>query len=571
VAFSPGDIIDDKYRIVRLIGEGGMGYVYEGVNLRIKRRVAIKVLNADIAASADMKRRFEREAQVAAKIGSPHICDVLDLGDLPSGEAYLVMEYLEGEGFDSRIDRSVDGRLQAEELALLAYQMLEGLAAMHEAGIVHRDIKPANAFITRSVSANTTREVVKLLDFGISKFQEDEAAKNVTQTGALLGTPIYMSPEQARGERSVDHRTDIYAVGVILYRAISGRLPFEGENFQQLLFKIALEPPPPLAELAPEIDATFRGIIEKAMAKAPADRFADAREFQRALVDWVRVQGRSSIPFQKAFRSTPGAISADLVSAAAAITGARKPGLDEKSAPVAWGNPSASEMPAGLSGSQGGARAVAADAKTPPPAGSDATLVDSAALSAASPTAEISGKQLAAAAAAASPAAGVAAPRDPKRSPVAWIAAGAVIVLLASFGAYKQFAKPAGAATNVATDAIPTSVSTSGATSQPPAQPTQALPASSVAPTAPVESAAKTDPAPVASGVSAANTTQGHTARGTKTNQAGTVGAAQGSAASVTSGTGTAAANPATATPVGATPAPSADPAKTGRKIRTEL
>ena len=558
MAFSTGDIIDEKYRIVRLIGEGGMGYVYEGLNLRIKRRVAIKVLNADIAASADMKRRFEREAQVAAKIGSPHICDVLDLGDLPSGESYLVMEFLEGEGLDSLIDRR--GKVPPEELSLLAYQMLEGLAAMHEAGIIHRDVKPANAFISRSVSAATTREVVKLLDFGISKFQNDEAAKHVTQTGALLGTPVYMSPEQARGERAVDNRSDIYAVGVILYRAITGRLPFEGENFQQLLFKIALEEAPPLAELAPEIDATFRGIVEKAMAKSPADRFKDAREFQQALVSWVRVQGRSSLPFQKAFRNTPGALSADLISAAAAVTSARKPGLDEKSAPVAWGNPSASEIPADTQIS--GARTPAVDAKTPPPAGSDATMVDAALLSQrGSPSVEVAAAADKEPAPAPAPAPGVG--NAPKKSPVAWVAAAGVIVLLGSFGAYKQFGKPAEATTSNSANGI---VGTTGT-------PATAATAS----TATTRTTANVDGAESPS--SGQTSTHGDTPGNAPSNTASASATSQpvhaqprtsgGKAAAAVPAVTASAAPQASAAPPAATQ--SAEPGKTGRKIRTEL
>jgi serine/threonine protein kinase len=562
VAFSPGDIIDEKYRIVRLIGEGGMGYVYEGLNLRIKRRVAIKVLNADIAASADMKRRFEREAQVAAKIGSPHICDVLDLGDLPSGESYLVMEFLEGEGLDTRIDRALDGRVPPAELSVLTYQMLEGLAAMHEAGIIHRDIKPANAFIARSSAAGNAREVVKLLDFGISKFQNDEA-KHVTQTGALLGTPVYMSPEQARGERTVDHRSDIYAVGVILYRAITGRLPFEGDNFQQLLFKIALEAAPPLAELAPEIDETFRAIVEKAMAKSPDDRFASARAMQEAFVAWDRSQGRTSLQFRAAVQ---GALSSDVISAAAAITSSRKPGLDEKSAPVAWGKPSTGNLKVDPSGAR--PAGALAEAKTPPPAGSDATMVDAALVSQRTPSTEgnvAAVTDTATGAATAQP--GASTPIAPKKkSAMPIIAAAAVILLVGSGVGYKQLSKPADAG-----QAGPVGV---GVT-QPQAttQAAQAPPPTTAAPTAagdPVSAQLGATPSGLpAPGTSAAVTpttavAQGHAQKGGPASQARPN-------ASVTAPAS--AAPPVVATPAAATPlaAPSADPAKTGRKIRTEL
>lgn len=572
MAFSPGDIIDEKYRIVRLIGEGGMGYVYEGMNLRIKRRVAIKVLNADIAASSDMKRRFEREAQVAAKIGSPHICDVLDLGDLPSGESYLVMEFLEGEGLDSRIDRSLDGRVPPPELSVLCYQMLEGLAAMHEAGIIHRDIKPANAFIARSSAAANAREVVKLLDFGISKFQNDEAAKHVTQTGALLGTPVYMSPEQARGERTVDNRSDIYSVGVILYRAITGRLPFEGDNFQQLLFKIALEPAPPLAELAPEVDEGFRAIIDKAMAKSPDDRYATAREMQEALVAWDRSQGRTSLQFRAAVQ---GVLSSEVISAAAAVTSSRKAGLDEKSAPVAWGNPSAPDLKAVTArsdGQTGGAAkanlGASAEAKTPPPAGSDATLVDAAMISQRSdPLAAAKDADAAKAAPAPADKAPAASARK-SGAPIPIIAAAAVVLLVGSFVGYKQFGKPS--------DPAGTSGTTQGdvgrltGVTQPAAPATQAAPVVDPAsaqvgltPSAPATAPAPSSSVaaePMAVTAPARPVRQGNQARPNVT----AVTTAPSAAVAVTP-----AASVATpATP--ATPA-SADPGKPGRKIRTEL
>ncbi len=572
MAFSPGDIIDEKYRIVRLIGEGGMGYVYEGMNLRIKRRVAIKVLNSDVAASADMKRRFEREAQVAAKIGSPHICDVLDLGDLPSGESYLVMEFLEGEGLDTRIERSLDNRVPTEQLSILTFQMLEGLAAMHEAGIIHRDIKPANAFIARSSTSLGAREVVKLLDFGISKFQNDEAAKHVTQTGALLGTPVYMSPEQARGERTVDHRSDIYSVGVILYRAITGRLPFEGDNFQQLLFKIALEEAPSLAELAPEVDEGFRKLVDKAMAKSPDDRFASARDFQQALAEWDRAQGRTSLQFRAAIQA--GALSTEVISAAAKITStgatapSRKPGLDEKSAPVAWGKPSAPDLKADPSRPPGGM----AEAKTPPPAtGSDATLVDAALLSQRKP--EAAGTSAAATDAGhvggddaskanANVAAGAAAERGPtpkKKNLMPVFAIAAVVALVGSVVVYKQLGKPTDASAN--TGAVG-SAGLVGAI-QPATNAAQASPTTPATPD-PITPQIGLTPSglPSASVSSVTSTTAIAQAHAQKTtNQARPNVAIPVTATPVVSATA-AAAVPAT---------PSADPAKTGRKIRTEL
>ncbi|HRG96098.1 MAG TPA: protein kinase [Polyangiaceae bacterium] len=288
MSFEPGDVIEDKYRIVRTIGAGGMGAVYEGVNVRIGRRVAIKVMHGEASKVPDLRRRFAREARVAAKIGSANICDVLDLGDLPDGSSYLVMEYLVGESLDDRINARK--RMPAAEIALLALQLLDGLSAMHGAGIVHRDLKPANIFITSPSLRNTGegREVVKILDFGISKFQTQlEGDEAQTATGTLMGTPLYMSPEQSRGVGDLDGRSDLYCVGVILYRALAGEHCFEAANIPQLLYKTAVEPPIPLLPRVDPADQSFVPIVEKAMAKAPGERFQTAREFRDAIEAWL--------------------------------------------------------------------------------------------------------------------------------------------------------------------------------------------------------------------------------------------------------------------------------------------
>ncbi len=279
MSFSPGDVIDNKYRVVRLIGEGGMGTVYEGENTRISRRVAIKVLRAEAANRPELAARFEREARAAAQIGSKHVCDVLDLGDLPNGDSYLVMEFLDGEDLASRL-KSL-GRMPDAEALSVAYQLTEGLATMHEAGIIHRDLKPANVFLSKGAHG---RDTVKILDFGVSKFaSQPNDSLHMTATGAVMGTPLYMSPEQARGAKDIDARSDLYAVGVVLYKAVTGKLPFRGDNFNEILFKIALEIPPPVMELAPDVDPAFAAIIERAMAKDPTDRYQTARELNQAL------------------------------------------------------------------------------------------------------------------------------------------------------------------------------------------------------------------------------------------------------------------------------------------------
>ncbi len=275
----PGQVLDGKYRIVRLIGEGGMGAVFEGENVRIRRRVAIKVLHGAALSNAETVQRFEREAQAAGRIGNEHILEILDLGVLPDGERYMVMEYLAGEALSARIRRL--GRMTPEQIVPLIRQALVGLAAAHAAGIVHRDLKPDNIFVLNERSG--IHDYVKLIDFGISKFNALGGDMSMTHTGAVMGTPFYMSPEQAKGSGQVDARTDLYAMGVILYEAVTGEVPFTADTFNELMFKIVLTDPTPLTQVLPEIDPSFASLVSRAMAREAANRFATAEEMIRAL------------------------------------------------------------------------------------------------------------------------------------------------------------------------------------------------------------------------------------------------------------------------------------------------
>jgi serine/threonine-protein kinase len=279
-----GTTIDGKYRIIRLIGTGGMGAVYEGENILIRRRVAIKVLLAATTQNPDLIRRFEREAQAAGEIGNDHILEVLDLGSLPNGDRYMVMEYLDGETLADRITRH--GKLTPGQLAPIARQFLTALASAHAAGIIHRDLKPENIFILRHKAGRA--DYVKLIDFGVSKFSNLDTALRATRAGSLLGTPCYMSPEQARGRAEADVRSDIYACGVIMYESVTGKLPFEAETFNDLMFKIALSEPPSPMSLVPALDPDFAWLINHAMAHDPNARFQTVREFAEALDSWMR-------------------------------------------------------------------------------------------------------------------------------------------------------------------------------------------------------------------------------------------------------------------------------------------
>lgn len=283
MALQPDDILDNKYQILRLLGEGGMGAVYEGLNTRIRRRVAIKILHGSVASNQEAVQRFEREAQAAGRIGSKHIVEVIDLGDLPGGDRYMVMEYLDGTDLTGRI-RAL-GKMSPKELYPIAVQILEGLIAAHEAGIIHRDLKPDNIFL---VPEGDYADFVKLLDFGISKFSATGGELSMTQTGMVMGTPYYMSPEQAKGSRELDQRTDLYSVGVILYEALAGRVPYHAETFNELIIKIVLEEPRPLDPPRSEMEALFHGIVTKAMARDPKARFQSAAELQGELHDWAR-------------------------------------------------------------------------------------------------------------------------------------------------------------------------------------------------------------------------------------------------------------------------------------------
>lgn len=317
MTLTPGQILDNKYRIVRLIGEGGMGSVHEGENTLIARRVAIKVLHHAATANEQVVQRFEREAQAAGRIGSDHILEVLDMGRLPDGDRYMVMEYLDGEPLSARIEKL--GRMTPGQIAPLMRQALKGLQAAHDAGIIHRDLKPDNIFIQREKAGQP--DFVKIIDFGISKFSALASDMNMTRTGAVMGTPYYMSPEQAKGSSQVDPRSDVYAIGVIMYEAVTGRVPFDGNTFNELMFKIVLSDPPKLSDAVPDLDPEFAAIINRAMARELDDRYASAAQLRQTLDDYLGGARASHVQLPAAVAPVaPVAVGAPLSTAAQSQT-----------------------------------------------------------------------------------------------------------------------------------------------------------------------------------------------------------------------------------------------------------
>ena len=277
-----GKTVGGRYLIKGILGEGGMGCVYDAEHLGLSRQVAIKVLSPSQAKKRVAVKRFQQEARAAGAIGHPNICEVYDLGQLDDGSPYLVMERLAGQTLAERISK--EGGLPFPAVIEILTQVLSGLVAAHDKGIIHRDIKPENIFLARRVGAPP---IIKLLDFGVSKmlpeFQTSEDALDLTRTGMVMGTPYYMSPEQARGERNLDGRVDVYACGVVLYEAIAGKRPFLAPNYNALLLAIINTNPRPLREVRPSTPPELEAIIQHAMAKNRSDRYASAKLFLRDL------------------------------------------------------------------------------------------------------------------------------------------------------------------------------------------------------------------------------------------------------------------------------------------------
>ncbi|MDH3200632.1 MAG: protein kinase [Myxococcales bacterium] len=274
-----GATLGGLYRVERLIGEGGMGRVYEATHAHLGRAYAVKVLGEGRADKPGAVARFLREAKSANRIEHEHIVKVVNFDEHDEHGVFIVMELLEGENLAERLER---GPLPVDEAVELATQTGDALEAAHETGIVHRDLKPENIFITQKKG----RDFVKVLDFGISKIKSpDHTDIKLTATDQIVGTPLYISPELARGVSTIDHRTDIYALGVIVYEMITGTPPFSGQNHFQLLYKHGNEAPDPPSQRSPraKIPTHVEAAVLRALEKKPADRFSTMKEFCDAL------------------------------------------------------------------------------------------------------------------------------------------------------------------------------------------------------------------------------------------------------------------------------------------------
>jgi serine/threonine-protein kinase len=278
-----GTLLGGKYRVERVLGQGGMGVVVEATHTGLAQRVAIKFLRNEAKALAGALDRFAREARACAQVKSDHVVRVFDTGVFETGEPYIVMELLDGEDLRSAIARR--GALMPMEVATFAIEACEALAEAHALGIVHRDLKPANLFVVRRADGSA---VLKVLDFGISKLQTSEAGMQ-TSANVTLGSPRYMSPEQIRTPRDVDARCDVWAMGVVMYEALAGHPPFEGEGMVGLATAIATERPSPLPQHVP---FGLANVVMKCLEKDRRARFGSAIELAAALRPFAAVEAQ---------------------------------------------------------------------------------------------------------------------------------------------------------------------------------------------------------------------------------------------------------------------------------------
>ena len=275
-----GETLGGKYRVLQQIGRGGMGVVYEAEHVELGKHVAVKLMLEKYADDTEATRRFHREALAAGRIGNPHIIEIFDIGKTRDGRSFVVMELLNGFPLSKVLE--MGGAMPPWRAVQIMRQVLRAVGAAHAKGIIHRDLKPDNIFL---INQSDDHDFVKLLDFGISKvlsLEEHVQLTKLTTTGVVMGTPLYMAPEQALGH-TVDHAADIYACGVMLYEMLAGRPPFEGPTYAALVAKVLTAAPPPLDEVRPGLPGSLVRAVHRALEKEPGDRFDSAEQLAAAL------------------------------------------------------------------------------------------------------------------------------------------------------------------------------------------------------------------------------------------------------------------------------------------------
>jgi len=291
----PGQVLAGKYRVERVLGKGGMGVVVAAEHMDLNERVALKLMLPDALESDEAMARFLREARAAVKIKGEHVARVLDVGKLETGEPYIVMECLEGTDLGALLDKK--GPLPIKEAVEYLLQACEALAEAHALGIIHRDLKPANLFLARRPDGSA---LVKILDFGISKIMprrtsQDPVDVSITNTRQILGTPLYMAPEQLDSSRNADMTSDIWSLGAILYELLTGAVPFDGKTLQELRTRIRTEPAPALRSHRQEAPRVLEAIVQRCLEKDPAKRFPNVAELATALSAFAPARARVSV------------------------------------------------------------------------------------------------------------------------------------------------------------------------------------------------------------------------------------------------------------------------------------
>jgi serine/threonine-protein kinase len=477
ILLQPNVVIAERFRLNRQLGRGGMGSVWHATHLGLDVPCALKFIEGENASLPEAHARFEREAKAAAQLRSPHVVQILDHG-VWQGTPYIAMELLDGEDLGKRLQRS--GRLAPQEVVRVVSQVSRALAKAHAVGIVHRDLKPDNIFLVR----DDDREIAKVLDFGIAKAAGGVIDGSATKTGAMLGTPYYMSPEQAQGTKAVDHRSDLWSLAVIVFQALTGKLPFESEALGDLLVKIIVTPLPVPSQMAGGLPPSFDAWWARASQRDPAQRFQSAKELADSLAmvfgqsqgtDMMERPGPAGFSQQRPFAQTPGRATVALTAPSALTPTNPPPPMHHGGLPQTTPAPHDPGTGAPMSRTFGGPPASAPAARGGPGlviGGAIAGLLVLAALVA---VVVVKGKGAPAAAAASPPAAtaamtstAIATVAPPTAPPAVTLEPPATASAASSSGPDKEPEHSPAAATGVAPTGTPTKIPNAGGGSKPP-------------------------------------------------------------------------------------------------------